>query len=536
MKSAKIFFVICIACILASPLFSIAHHEQVMEVTKRKLPPVIDPGPKAALLIVKVTDRATGKQTSATACVNQGAQEPDDDPYARYSLRRSAARLRGPIRFRKLDPYFYTDGRFEVRVPPGRATIEFGKGYEYIPCKLSLDVSPHDTVEVEAALDRWIDMAQMGWFSGDPHIHMVRTESNDDTLLAVTSAKDIRYSFLFSYNTEGYEMGKKYERCPQGRGLGDVSEARAGDYYLSSGQEYRAWTLGHVNLYLIGEYVPGVGPVAHTDSGPSMAVIADQAHAQDGFICLDHGGYYNQEADGLMLAGKLDFFELFQFGMYTNVGLDGWYDFLNIGYRQPISGASDYFASRELASEMTYAWCDRTPTPRQYLEALAQGKSFVTSGPMIFLDVEGRKPGEVITFGQEVDTTLDVSVRVASENYPVRYLELIANGRVVVREYSDKPKTRWHLQHRLRVRESSWIAARAYADAGTDSHTNPVYVYLGGKLPFNRDSARQIMLRLDGSLETIENRDVLDRLRALRKELVNLLDGRKSSLPLPSVP
>ena len=331
-------------------------------------------------------------------------------------------------------------------------------------------------------------------------------------------------------------MGGKYERCLQESGLGDASEARAGDYYLSSGQEYRAWTLGHVTLYLTGEYVAGAGPAAHTDSGPPLAVIADQAHAQNGYICLNHGGYYNQEADGLFLAGKLDFFELFQFGMYTNVGLYGWYDYLNIGYRLPISGACDYSASHELGSELTYAWCEQAPSPRQYIEALAQGRSFVSSGPMIFLDVEGRKPGEIITFDQGTDTTLDISVRVASENYPVRYLELIANGRIIVREYSENPKTRWYLQHRLRINESTWIAARTYADAGTDAHTNPVYVYVGGKLPFNRDSARQIVLRLDGSLETIPNRDVLSRLRALRKELVNLLDGRKSTLPLPIVP
>ena len=123
----------------------------------------------------------------------------------------------------------------------------------------------------------------------------------------------------------------------------------------------------------------------------------------------------------------------------------------------------------------------------------------------------------------------------ASENYPVRYLELIVNGWVVARELSAEPMRSGYLRHKLRVRESLWVAARAYAEAGTEAHTNPVYIYHGGKRLFNRDSARQILTRLEASLETISNEDVLARLQELKKELIRLLEGNKNSLPLPAV-
>lgn len=38
---------------------------------------------------------------------------------------------------------------------------------------------------------------------------MDRTGGNDDSLLAVTSAKDIRYTFLLSMNTDGYDHGSE---------------------------------------------------------------------------------------------------------------------------------------------------------------------------------------------------------------------------------------------------------------------------------------------------------------------------------------
>ena len=57
--------------------------------------------------------------------------------------------------------------------------------------------------------------------------------------------------------------------------------------------------------------------------GPSLAVIADQTHALHGFIGLAHGGYFNQEADRLLLDRKLDYLELLQFGEYRSLGLEG---------------------------------------------------------------------------------------------------------------------------------------------------------------------------------------------------------------------
>src|SRR5690606_33012462 len=98
----------------------------------------------------------------------------------------------------------------------------------------------------------------------------------------------------------------------------------------TSGQEYRTFgrgALGHVTLALPHAYVAAEGPTDSTTGGPSLAVIADQTHALEGFIGLAHGGYHNAEADRLLLDGKMDFLELLQFGEYRSLGLEGWYDF-----------------------------------------------------------------------------------------------------------------------------------------------------------------------------------------------------------------
>jgi hypothetical protein len=514
---------------------SFAHEHAMLDKDYPQPPPTVAPGPDAALIKVHLIDAFSQTTTSATVSVNNGAQEPDDDPYRRFSLRRSANRHKGPIRFRPLDYYFYSDGRFAVRVPPGPTRLEFMKGYEYQRTEINLMVAPKDTVELEVVLEKAIDMAEIGWYSGDTHIHMQRTGVNDDTLLTVISAKDIRYAYLLSMNTRGYDRGQQYESWRQLHGLGEQSDVSRGVYTISSGQEYRTRTLGHVTVIMPTAYVPGTGLTDNTDLGPSLSVIADQAHRLHGFIGLNHGGYPHQESDALLLENKMDFLELLQFGGYRSLGLHGWYDFLNIGFRLPIIGPCDFPYTRELGSEITYVWDTAIPTTRSFVEALAQGRSFATSGPMLFLEVSGKKPGAIISCSADSDTTLDIRIRAQSHLYPVRYLELIMNGRVIERQYSEKPRASWDFRRKLPISKSAWIAARTYAEGGTDAHTNPVYVYVGKQRPFDRESARHIMTRLLESIATIPNQEIVAGLKKLQTELERLILGKKSTIVLPAI-
>jgi len=534
---AGLFLLILTVYLAWPPAPAGAHYQPMIEMARPEPPAVVDPGPEASLLRVRIIDKRTGGPVSATVCVNDGLQEPDDQGYRRFGLRYSANRLKGPIRFRPLKYYFYTDGFFEVRVPAGTAKIEAAKGYEYLPATAVVSTKPRDTLEVTVALQRWIDMAGRGWYSGDTHIHMDRTGANDDTLLAVTSARDIRFAYLLSMNTDGYDRGGRYAGWLQAKGLGDRSIAGRGGYYISSGQEYRSGQLGHVTIILPDDYVPGTGkPNPDVSREPSLGVIADQTHSLNGFIGLAHGGYYRTETDGLLLDGKMDFLELLQFGGYRELGLDGWYDFLNLGFRLPIVGACDYPYTRELGSEITYAWCESEPSPRSWAQRIAAGHSFATSGPLLFLEVDRYRPGDIISLPAGAGKTVAVEIDVESSLYPVSTVELVANGWVVAREYFDQPRPAYRFSRTLEITESTWIAARAYAGPGTEAHTNPVYFYVGGKLPFNRDSGRNILARLEASAETITGSEVLQRLAASKKELEALLAGRRHALPLPKVP
>ena len=205
--------------------------------------------------------------------------------------------------------------------------------------------------------------------------------------------------------------------------------------------------------------------------------------------------------------------ELLQFGIYRGIGLEGWYHVLNAGFRFPVIAACDYPACRKLGDCRTYAHIDGEPSFEGWLTAAAEGRSFITSGPLLFLEVDGRRPGDTIHVAGAAPTKLRAKLRVRSETAPVTNVQLIVGGRVQ-RELTvprEAASAEWlELDETVELGPSSWIAARAFSRgpggaADAESHTNPVYVYRDGKPPRSAEAIEYLVARLD---EQISDHDV----------------------------
>src|SRR5215204_3699363 len=69
-------------------------------------------------------------------------------------------------------PQIYRSSGEHVLLPPGKYTVRFTRGPEYLEQTKEL-VVPEGTssIEVNYQLRRWINMAQLGWYSADHHLH-----------------------------------------------------------------------------------------------------------------------------------------------------------------------------------------------------------------------------------------------------------------------------------------------------------------------------------------------------------------------------
>ncbi len=429
--------------------------------------------------------------------------EPAENDLSPWSLQRLGNRReKGPFRY--YGWFFYCDGEVDLLVPPGVTRVEVWKGFEYRPQTAEAVVITGETVELAVTIERTLDMAARGWYSGDTHIHLDRRNDVDNQrALDLAAAEDIRFAHILCMNDPRiYRPLMDQQIWPQLQGLGLQSERQRGIYGISSGQEYRCGTFGHICLIGHRRLVDADGLNTDPNNWPVFGAVSDETRGLGGRSIHAHGGY-EKEIYADFPQQSTDAVELLQFAVYRGIGLEGWYHILNAGFRFPALGASDYPYCRALGDCRTYAYLgSRKPTFENWDVAAVEGRSFFTTGPLVELRVNARRPGATVELPAG-SHRLNVQLEVTSLLEPVAEIHVIESGRVVARlkpehKRLDQPLT-WEIA--LPVRRSTWIAARAFATSPSgredvEAHTNPVYVSIDGKRVLHRESVEWLLAKL----------------------------------------
>jgi putative membrane-bound dehydrogenase-like protein len=504
--------------------------------------PATATGPQTARLEITVTDELTNQPTPCRLNVvgsDGNFYQPQANHLTDYSLTGQWPKTgkgnrpdKGPYRY--LGRFFYSTGRTTVRVPPGKIRVEAFKGFEYAPRTKTVEVLPGDTVQAALSLSRSLPMHEVGYFGGDPHLHLRRqTQRDEETIFDLLEAEDIRYGSLLAYNDPPgpYAGFMEVLDSPQFRGLGERSIRNRNGYWIMSGQEYRTAAYGHLNLHMRGELV-FPSQKFNADNWPVYGTVGAETRALGGYCVYAHGGYA-QEIYADVVQRTVSAVELLQFGIYRGIGLEDWYHILNTGFRFPCTGASDYPACRFLGDCRTYVHLPPKksgggrlrdpPSFPDWLRGMADGRSFVTTGPILLIDVDGATPGSQIDKDGKGPHRVVARVRTRCEVTPLTNLELIVNGRVVARRSVPRSESmgKWiELQRPLEISESSWIAARAYSTTpggqpDAEAHTNPVYVLIDGRAPYRRESLDVWVSRIDQQIAVHARRSFPEKAKVL---------------------
>ena len=104
-----------------------------------------------------------------------------------------------PSRSRRLAPDFFfhdqvyrADGE-DVLLPPGQYEVAYNRGPEYLVLKRSIAVPPVEEHGESFRLKRWIKLADMGWYSGDHHVHAAGCSHYEAPTQGVTPADMMRH-------------------------------------------------------------------------------------------------------------------------------------------------------------------------------------------------------------------------------------------------------------------------------------------------------------------------------------------------------
>lgn len=423
------------------------------------------PQEDAPLLRLEILDAASGKFTPARFSLSV-----DGAPY--YPLEISTTGLRFvSIHEAKRQvltvTYSRGSGAVEVRLPPLARHVEVHvtKGFEFRPASLTREVSG-PTLELKLPLARWTNLAADGWAAADAHVHFDRLNRTEDRDWFAMMAGDDLTHLHFMMLKGGKVPGEWARQYAYGR----PGDAHDGTRLLTAGEEYRDSFQGHINLLGLGEIIQPImaGTRDAPDNYPPLHTVLLRARELDGLPGIAHGGSLGGETTAALdtILGAVDFMEIANSHLYS---LDLWYRLLNCGYHLPPAAGTDLpnFPARDhwqpfLGGMRMYAQVGERRDFESWKNAVKSGRTFVTSGPLLTLKINGLGFGETITLPPGGgDVVIDAE---AATPVGLKKLELIHNGRIVALEAEQHFVDgihRWQIQHRLHVSESGWFAVRS---------------------------------------------------------------------------
>lgn len=410
-----------------------------------------------------------------------------------------------------LDGSFHATGEpFELALPAGRAAVFITRGFEYSIWRDTVDIRAGQTTEVAPRLAHRWPLSAEGWYGGDAHIHLffhrhsVHPQMVPADVFALARAEGLGWLSFKGEEKEAREyIARSAPLCVPGFtgeiGIEAVSDFHGHVYTLNARtipadgfpMKLVPWPM-NLDLGTALDSVGGALVYAHPSgdlaAGGLLEGIADPARlllAREWPVDLALG--QNPAFDILAPDGP----------NATAVKLPVYYRMLNAGFRSAVTASTDAYIDQgrmHPGAARTYAYAPSL-TWSEIADAHRKGATFATNGPLVWLSVNGKRPGEEARVAR--NGSAEVQFRAAS-NRGLTRAEVIVNGRIA---YTAFPGADGEIRGSfvLPVSESCWVALRAFGPRGEGladelipdewkaegigqfAHTSPVYVMLDGR-------------------------------------------------------
>ena len=333
-----------------------------------------------------------------------------------------------PLPSRRLshDPYpdfffhpqvYRADGEY-VNLPPGNYQVEYTRGPEYLLQHTELNI-PATASEYEATfqLERWVHMADLGWYSLDHHVHAAGCSHYESPEQGVRPGdmwrqalgEDLNVSCVLAWGPCWYHQKQYFE--------GKDHELSTDNYVMRYDVEVSGFPSSHaghlVLLRLQEDDYPGTTKVKEW---PSWTLpVLQWAKSQGGAVGYSHSGwglapqgerrgdtpltrelpnYIIPNYDGIganeyvvtITHDAVDFYSLGDTPSLWELNM--WYHSLNVGYRVRGSGETDFpcIFDERVGMARTYAKLDNGLDFDQIVDEIKAGRSYVSDGTSHIID------------------------------------------------------------------------------------------------------------------------------------------------------
>ncbi|MBD3240056.1 MAG: hypothetical protein GF331_05680 [Chitinivibrionales bacterium] len=403
----------------------------------------------------------------------------------------------------------YIDGDTLMDLPLGKVYVEVSKGFEIRPIRKALTIT-RATSEVVIEVEKVLPWRERGWVTADTHVHFLSPQS----ALLEGAAEGINVVNLLA--SQWGELMTNVGDFDGKTVHGSREAGGDGEYLVRVGTENRQHVMGHISL--LGYQGQIIAPM--TTGGPDESALGDpiealltewarQCKKQNGVVIIPHFPFPRCEHAATIVSGDADGVEMTSWGnLYGGIdpnSLADWYRYLNCGYFVAAVGGTDKMtANTAVGTVRTYAKVGRSSRfdYESWKKAVRKGNTFVTYGPLMELEVDGKVPGSRMRMSRS-GGTVDIGWKLASVTIPMSRVELIVNGEIresrQVKPWEDSGS--WS----LKLDRSSWVALLVrghYKDRPeiVAAHSSPVMITVAGTPFFAAADAMTILEQIEGAM------------------------------------
>ena len=428
-----------------------------------------------------------------------------------------------------------------VTLEPGSYSLTIERGKTYFPVQASIEMADKD-LELTLKLKQWSDPAKRDWYSGDTHIH--RTV---DDLRNIILAEDLNVVFpLTSWVTNSDTPPSSGDKSMTGDIPEKLVEVDKTHVIWPRNTEYEIFRVGEQRhtlgaLFVLGhegtleKTVPPWRPIIESARGDNSDVLFDMDKldwpfamvlpvlAPDSLYELSNNhlwrtefGFekwnttapaYLQPPYGTQQGGERQWLD-YTLGMYSTL--------LNCGFRLPPSaGTANGVHPVPAGFGRVYVHLKDGFNHKAWIKGLQAGRSFVTTGPMLFATADEHDPGHEFqwktTNGDALEIPLEMEI--ISET-PLSYGEIVINGSPdhLLRPQNMKTPEgafRSVINQKIRLTESGWFTVRFFEERDDArirfAHTAPWYVVVDDQpVHLREEEQRYLVSRMEEEIKRSE--------------------------------
>lgn len=413
--------------------------------------------------------------------------------------------------YSKLNGFFTSEnGRFYQDLQNGNYSIEIFHGIDYVSQKFSFIVK-NNTIDTVIGLQQWYPLKKQGWYNGDGHDHLYTDLKPDTAMMRLVRKICVAQGIDFMFTAQGWSG---YNDSTWKQGYAQFSDEKFQVSYGSEMPKYRTghtWWMGQQTTHGLFEsamdtayenqyyqsdkgtdwnfnklafpQVPDVEMVKRfKQSDGSLAIAAhptswwmqkrgDSEKYVTNVACnLSFGLLSGQIWDGVVAMGyNHDHY------FYQNL----WFNILNQGYRIPAFSELDGGLGKDdkfyYGSMRTYFHIDGDFSVDKIVAAAKRGNSFLTSGPIVMADIDGKyRIGDIVPLNNRKHTLYIRAFASGEHDDYLSYVVVFRNGKIFrTWDIRNEKERTFSDSVTIGENEKSWFIVKVY---GKKAWSDPKYL------------------------------------------------------------